>query len=621
MTNLDEKLARRQRAIEGRPFGPGSATEHEGKTMTGAQAIIASLEAEGVETIFGYPGGQAIKIYDALYDSKKIRHVLARHEQGATHMADGYARATGKVGVVLVTSGPGATNTVTGIATAFMDSVPLVVITGQVTRGVIGTDAFQESDIVGITMPVVKHSFLLQSCDDLTRTFREAFYIASTGRPGPVLIDIPSDLSGSEMVFHYPDSVNIPSYRPTYKGNAKQVRQAAGLIERARRPLIYAGGGIVSSHACAELTQLAELMRIPVVTSLMGKGAMRCSNPLNLGPVGMHGSKYANMAVTECDLLIAVGARFSDRVTGKVSEFAPHAKIIHIDIDPAEIGKIIDPAVPIVGDAKVVLGALYERLVKDGAEANDREWEQTVFSWRDRWPFYAADFADYPDKIAPEIMLSKLSDKLDPEASIVTTEVGQHQMWAHQNIHREHARTFISSGGLGTMGFGFPAAIGAKMGCPDNEVVCIAGDGSFQMNSQEMATAAINNVPVKVIIVDNRALGMVHQWQSLFYDRRFSFTELDANPDFVKLADAYGWQAMRIDQPDQVDDALDTMLAATGPFLLDVVIPMEQTVYPMVAPGAALDDIIGALDVTLGGVRVSEKGFGSAPSPFDTKEA
>ena len=621
MTNLDEQLARRQRAIEGRPFGPGSATEHEGKTMTGAQAIIASLEAEGVDTIFGYPGGQAIKIYDALYDSKKIRHVLARHEQGATHMADGYARATGKVGVVLVTSGPGATNTVTGIATAFMDSVPLVVITGQVTRGVIGTDAFQESDIVGITMPVVKHSFLLQSCDDLTRTFREAFYIASTGRPGPVLIDIPSDLSGSEMVFHYPDSVNIPSYRPTYKGNAKQVRQAAGLIEQARRPLIYAGGGIVSSHACAELTQLAELMRIPVVTSLMGKGAMRCSNPLNLGPVGMHGSKYANMAVTECDLLIAVGARFSDRVTGKVSEFAPHAKIIHIDIDPAEIGKIIDPAVPIVGDAKVVLGALYERLVKDGAEANDREWEQTVFSWRDRWPFYAADFADYPDKIAPEIVLSKLSDKLDPEASIVTTEVGQHQMWAHQNIHREHARTFISSGGLGTMGFGFPAAIGAKMGCPDNEVVCIAGDGSFQMNSQEMATAAINNVPVKVIIVDNRALGMVHQWQSLFYDRRFSFTELDANPDFVKLADAYGWQAMRIDQPDQVDDALDTMLGATGPFLLDVIIPMEQTVYPMVAPGAALDDIIGALDVTLGGVRVSEKGFGSAPSPFDTKEA
>ena len=620
MTNLDEKLARRQRAIEGKPFGPGSATEHEGKTMSGAQAIIASLEAEGVDTIFGYPGGQAIKIYDALYDSKKIRHVLARHEQGATHMADGYARATGKVGVVLVTSGPGATNTVTGIATAFMDSVPLVVITGQVTRGVIGTDAFQESDIVGITMPVVKHSFLLQSCDDLTRTFREAFYIASTGRPGPVLIDIPSDLSGSQMVFHYPDSISIPSYKPTYKGNAKQVRQAANLIESAKRPLIYAGGGIVSSHACAELTQLAEHMRIPVVTSLMGKGAMRCSNPLNLGPVGMHGSKYANIAVTECDLLIAVGARFSDRVTGKVSEFAPHAKIIHIDIDPAEIGKIIDPAVPIVGDAKVVLGAICDRLAKDGAAPIDQEWEKTVFSWRDRWPFYAADFADYPDKIAPEIVLSKLSDKLDPEASIVTTEVGQHQMWAHQNIHRERARTFISSGGLGTMGFGFPAAIGAQIGCPEDQVVCIAGDGSFQMNSQEMATAAINRVPLKVVIIDNRALGMVHQWQSLFYDHRFSFTELDANPDFVKLADAYGWQAMRIEHPDQVDEALDTMLASDGPFLLDVIIPTEQTVYPMVAPGAALDDIIGALDVTLGGVRVSEKGFGSTPSPFANKE-
>ena len=620
MTNLDEKLARRQRAIEGKPFGPGSATENEGKTMSGAQAIIASLEAEGVDTIFGYPGGQAIKIYDALYDSKKIRHVLARHEQGATHMADGYARATGKVGVVLVTSGPGATNTVTGIATAFMDSVPLVVITGQVTRGVIGTDAFQESDIVGITMPVVKHSFLLQSCDDLTRTFREAFYIASTGRPGPVLIDIPSDLSGSQMVFHYPDSISIPSYKPTYKGNAKQVRQAANLIESAKRPLIYAGGGIVSSHACAELTQLAEHMRIPVVTSLMGKGAMRCSNPLNLGPVGMHGSKYANMAVTECDLLIAVGARFSDRVTGKVSEFAPHAKIIHIDIDPAEIGKIIDPAVPIVGDAKVVLGAICDRLAKDGAAPIDQEWEKTVFSWRDRWPFYAADFADYPDKIAPEIVLSKLSDKLDPEASIVTTEVGQHQMWAHQNIHREHARTFISSGGLGTMGFGFPAAIGAQIGCPQDQVVCIAGDGSFQMNSQEMATAAINRVPLKVVIIDNRALGMVHQWQSLFYDHRFSFTELDANPDFVKLADAYGWQAMRIEHPDQVDEALDTMLTSDGPFLLDVIIPTEQTVYPMVAPGAALDDIIGALDVTLGGVRVSEKGFGSTPSPFANKE-
>ena len=610
MTTLEEKLAMRKAAIEGRPFGPGSKTEHEGKTMTGAQAVIASLEAEGVDTLFGYPGGQAIKIYDALYDSKKIHHVLARHEQGATHMADGYARATGKVGVVLVTSGPGATNTVTGIATAYMDSVPLVVITGQVTRGVIGTDAFQESDIVGITMPVVKHSFLLQSTDDLTRTFREAFYIASTGRPGPVLIDIPSDLSSAEMVFHYPDKISLPSYRPTYKGNAKQVRQAVACIQESKRPLIYAGGGIVTSHACSELTELAERMQIPVVTSLMGKGAMRCSNPLNLGPVGMHGSKYANMAVTECDLLIAVGARFSDRVTGKVDEFAPHAKIIHIDIDPAEIGKIIDPAVPIVGDAKVVLGAINDRLEKTEAQPVGTEWVKTVCEWRKRWPLYTEDFEDFPGMIAPEVVLSHLSDKLDPEASVVTTEVGQHQMWAHQNIHREHARTFLSSGGLGTMGFGFPAAIGAKIGCPEDEVVCIAGDGSFQMNSQEMATAAINKVGVKVLIMDNRALGMVHQWQRLFYNERYSFTELDANPDFVKLADAYGWQAARISKPEEIDGALDAMLSAEGPYLLDVQIPIDQTVYPMVAPGAPIDDIIGALDVTLGGVRVSEKGFG-----------
>ena len=610
MTTTAEKIAAKKRAIEGHPLGPGSKTEHEGKTMNGAQAIIASLEAEGVDTIFGYPGGQAIKIYDALYDSKQIHHVLARHEQGATHMADGYARATGRVGVVLVTSGPGATNTVTGIATAYMDSVPMVVITGQVTRGVIGTDAFQESDIVGITMPVVKHSFLLQSTDDLTRTFREAFYIASTGRPGPVLIDVPSDLSSAEMVFHYPDSVSLPSYKPTYKGNAKQVRQAVELLASARRPLIMAGGGIVSSHACAELTELAEKLDAPVVTTLMGKGAMRCSNPHNLGPVGMHGSKYANMAVTECDLLIAVGARFSDRVTGKVSEFAPHAKVIHIDIDPAEIGKIINPVVPIVGDAKVVLAAINERLAKADAQPIDRTWVDDVFSWRERWPFYTSNFSDYPNAIAPEVVLHKLSQKLDPEASIVTTEVGQHQMWAHQNIHREHARTFLSSGGLGTMGFGFPAAIGAKIGRPDDEVVCIAGDGSFQMNSQEMATAAINGVAVKVVVVDNRALGMVHQWQRLFYHERYSFTELDANPDFVKLADAYGWRARSVSDPDELDGALDEMLASDVPYLLDVQIPTEQTVYPMVAPGAPIDDIIGALDVTLGGVRVTEKGFG-----------
>ena len=610
MNTLTDKLAQKQLAIEGKPLGPGSHTEHEGKTMTGAQAIIASLEAEGVDTVFGYPGGQAIKIYDALYDSKKLHHVLARHEQGATHMADGYARATGKVGVVLVTSGPGATNTVTGIATAYMDSIPMVVITGQVTRGVIGTDSFQESDIVGITMPIVKHSFLLQSTDDLTETFREAFYIASTGRPGPVLIDIPSDLQGAEMVFHYPDGVNIPSYRPTYKGNAKQIKQATALIETSKRPLLYAGGGIVSSHACQELEALAEAMQIPVVTTLLGKGCFPSSHPLSLGPVGMHGSKYANMAMTECDLIIAAGARFSDRVTGKLDEFAPNAKVIHIDIDPAEIGKIREANVPIVGDAQGILGGIVAQLEKSGAEPVDAEWVETVNEWRERWPYYDDQFNDYPNQIVPEVALDELSGQLDPDNSIVTTEVGQHQMWAHQHIGREHARSFLSSGGLGTMGFGFPAAIGAKFGCPDKQVVCVAGDGSFQMNSQEMATAAINNTAVKVFLLDNRALGMVHQWQKLFYHERYSSTILDPVPDFVKLADAYGWEGERIENPEDVAPAIARMLASEKPYLLDVAISPDQNVYPMVAPGAALDNVIGAIDVTLGAVRVNGKGVG-----------
>ena len=610
MNTLTDKLAQKQLAIEGKPLGPGSHTEHEGKTMTGAQAIIASLEAEGVDTVFGYPGGQAIKIYDALYDSKKLHHVLARHEQGATHMADGYARATGKVGVVLVTSGPGATNTVTGIATAYMDSIPMVVITGQVTRGVIGTDSFQESDIVGITMPIVKHSFLLQSTDDLTETFREAFYIASTGRPGPVLIDIPSDLQGAEMVFHYPDSVNIPSYRPTYKGNAKQIKQATALIETSKRPLLYAGGGIVSSHACQELKALAEAMQIPVVTTLLGKGCFPSSHPLSLGPVGMHGSKYANMAMTECDLIIAAGARFSDRVTGKLDEFAPNAKVIHIDIDPAEIGKIREANVPIVGDAQGILGGIVAQLEKSGAEPVDAEWVETVNEWRERWPYYDDQFNDYPNQIVPEVALDELSKQLDPDNSIVTTEVGQHQMWAHQHIGREHARSFLSSGGLGTMGFGFPAAIGAKFGCPDKQVVCVAGDGSFQMNSQEMATAAINNAAVKVFLLDNRALGMVHQWQKLFYHERYSSTILDPVPDFVKLADAYGLEGERIEKPEEVAPAIARMLASDKPYLLDVAISPDQNVYPMVAPGAALDNVIGAIDVTLGAVRVNGKGVG-----------
>ncbi|HIW76349.1 biosynthetic-type acetolactate synthase large subunit [Gordonibacter sp. KGMB07426] len=590
-------------AAVGAPRGLGSKNPKQGHTMTGAQAVVASLEAEGVDLVFGYPGGQAIKIYDALYDSTQITHVLARHEQGAVHEADGYARATGNVGVAIVTSGPGATNTVTGIATAYMDSVPLVVVTGQVPRGVIGTDSFQESDIVGITMPVVKHSYLLQTVEELPSTFREAFHIAKTGRPGPVLIDIPSDLASEELVFSYPDDVNLPSYKPTYRGNAKQIRQAVARIERAERPVIYAGGGIVSSGAADELRALAEIMQIPVVTTLMGKGAFPASHPLNLGPVGMHGSKYANLAMTESDLIIAAGARFSDRVTGKLSEFAPHADVIHIDIDPAEIGKVRAVQIPIVGDLKGVLGGVVAQLRKESAQPATEKWVAQIAEWCSRFPFYHHAVGDSPDEIVPELVMRTLSELLDPQKSIVVTEVGQHQMWAAQSIDREVPRSFISSGGLGTMGFGFPAAIGAAIGCPDKQVVCVAGDGSFQMNSQEMATAAIHGVPVKVLIMDNRCLGMVRQWQKLFYDERYSSTLLDANPDFVKLADAYGWAGERVEDPHEVSAALECMLAAEGPYLLDVAIARDQNVYPMVAPGRALDDVMGAIDVAVGAVR------------------
>ncbi len=592
----------------GAPRGLGSKTPKQGKQMLGAEAIIASLEAEGVDIVFGYPGGQAIKIYDALYDSKLLHHVLARHEQGAVHMADGYARATGRPGVVIVTSGPGATNTVTGIATAFMDSVPLVVITGQVPRPVIGTDSFQESDIVGITMPVVKHSFLLQSTDELTQTFREAFHIASTGRPGPVLIDVPSDLAGATMTFEYPDEVNIASYKPTYRGNAKQVRAAAKLIEAAKQPILYAGGGVISSEASEELVRLAEVMQLPVVTTLMGKGGFPASHELNLGPVGMHGAKYSNLAMTESDLIIAAGARFSDRVTGRVSEFAPHAKVIHIDIDPAEIGKVREAQVPIVGDLKGVLEALVDQLEKDGATPQTKDWLERISAWRKRYPFYHPSVGDDESEIVPELVMKELSSQLDPASSIVVTEVGQHQMWAHQFIDREVPRSFLSSGGLGTMGFGFPAAIGAAIAKPEKAVVCVAGDGSFQMNSQEMATAAINEVPVKVLILDNRALGMVHQWQKLFYHERYSETLLAANPDFVKLAAAYSWEGERIESPDEVAPAIERMLASKKPYLLDVAISRDQNVYPMVAPGAALDDVMGAIDVAVGAVRTDMPG-------------
>ncbi len=581
-------------------------SDKQGMKMNAAHAVVASLEAEGVEVIFGYPGGQAIRIFDALYDSTSIRKVLSRHEQGAVHEADGYARATGRVGVVIVTSGPGATNTVTGIATAHMDSVPLVIITGQVPRASIGTDSFQESDIVGITMPVVKHSYLLQTTDELTTVFHEAFHIASTGRPGPVLIDVPSDLAAEEMVFEYPDSINLPSYKPTLRGNAKQVRQAVTRLMQAERPVLYAGGGIISSNASEELRALAEMMQIPVVTSLMGKGAFPASHELNMGPVGMHGSKYGNMVLNESDLIFACGARFSDRTTGKLSEFAPHAEVVHIDIDPAEIGKVREVRIPIVGDVKGVLQHMIADLEKRKAKPLTEAWVKQAEEWRNRWPLYHAGVGDDPAEIVPEVVLSTLSRLLDPHKSIVVTEVGQHQMWAVQNIDREEPRTFLSSGGLGTMGFGFPAAIGAALGCPDKQVVCVAGDGSFQMNVQEMATATIQDVPVKVMIMDNRCLGMVHQWQKLFYNERYSMTLLDPVPDFVALAHAYSWESERVSDPAHLEAALKRMLDSDKPYLLDVNIAQEQSVFPMVAPGKALSDTIGEIDIESGAVRILE---------------
>ena len=563
--------------------------------MTGAQAVIASLEAEDVEFVFGYPGGQAIQIYDALYDSKKLRHVLARHEQGAVHEADGYARATGKVGVALVTSGPGATNTVTGIATAYMDSIPIVVVSGQVPRSVIGTDSFQESDIVGITMPVVKHSYLVKSAADIARTFKEAFHIAKTGRPGPVLIDVPSDVAAEVINYSYPANVNIPSYRPTYKGNARQIRAAAKLIVQSRKPVLYVGGGVIASNATDLVCQLAETYGLPIVTTLMGKGAIPASNPLNFGLVGMHGSKYANRALNRSDLIVAIGARFSDRVTGNPETFAPNAAVIHIDIDPAEIGKVRSAQIPIVGDVSTVLKSLLEDLADHDAHPDTAEWLNQLAEWREKYPILEKGADDYPGIIVPEVALGILSQMIDPHASIVVTEVGQNQMWAAQFIDREEPRTFLSSGGLGTMGFGLPAAIGAALAYPEKQVILVAGDGSLQMNSQEMATAAVYGANVKVVLLDNRALGMVRQWQRLFYEGRYSSTELAENPDFVKLADAYSWQAERLEDPDDVEEAFKRMIASEGPYLIDMRIDRDQSVFPMVAPGSGLAEAIGAV--------------------------
>lgn len=574
--------------------------------MTGAQCLIKALEDVGVDTIFGYPGGQAIDIYNALYDSKKLHHILVRHEQGAAHAADGYARATGKVGTVIVTSGPGATNTVTGISTAYMDSIPMVVITGQVATSSLGSDAFQESDMTGITMPIVKHSYLVHDPKDLPEIIAEAYYIASTGRPGPVVIDVPGNVSKAQNVpYHFPEEVKLESYKPTYKGNSKQVKSAVRALEKAERPIIYAGGGILSSNASAELLDLAETLQIPVVVSLIGKSCMPEDNPLCLGMPGMHGSRAANAALQNSDLIFAVGTRFADRVTGRLSAFAPDAKVIHVDIDPAEIGKNRNADIPVVGDAKLVLAAINEQLHKDQAQPVDAEWVAKIDGIRRESPFY---YEKRDGAIQPEYALELLDKLTKGKDAIFTTEVGQHQMWAAQYLHCTRPRTFLSSGGAGTMGFGFPAAIGAQEGCPDSLVVCVAGDGSLQMNIQEMATAYEAGAPVKVLLLNNSTLGMVHQWQDLFYSKRYSQTVFTGNPDFVKLAQAYHWYGDSVSDPAQLEGAMEKWLSQEGPALLEVIIPEDENVFPMVPAGGTLTGQIGVVKLDESGHPVEKKG-------------
>lgn len=552
---------------------------------TGAKILIEGLQREGVETIFGYPGGVVLPIYDELYNSS-LRHILVRHEQAAAHAADGFARASGRVGVCLATSGPGACNLVTGIATAYMDSVPIVALTGQVPTSLLGNDAFQESDITGITLPVTKHNYLVKRTEDLGHVIREAFYISRTGRQGPVLIDLPKDVSTKEISYEFPenDEVNLRGYQPTYKGHSRQIDKAIEMIMEAERPLFYIGGGVIASNASEELVRLAEMLGIPVTTTLMGLGAIPCDHPLNLGMLGMHGTRFANYAVTESDLLISIGVRFDDRVTGKLDTFASQARIIHVDIDPAEIGKNKRVDVPIVGDSKSVLQDMLAKIQK---KKTYQQWQSRIHSWKEKYPM------KYPQDgmLRPQFVIEQLSKLLDGEGVIVS-EVGQNQMWTAQYFCFRHPRSWITSGGLGTMGYGFPAAMGAHFARPDQVVFDIAGDGSFQMNIQELGTVSHYQIPVKVAILNNRFLGMVRQWQELFYDRRYSYTELPP-VDFVKIANAYGIDGITVEDCGDVRSALKTAIETDGPFVLDFRVEREENVFPMVPAGAAINEMIG----------------------------
>jgi len=553
--------------------------------MTGAQILCESMVREGVEVIFGFPGGAVLPLYDTLPQYPQLRHILVRHEQGAAHAADGYARATGKVGVCLATSGPGATNLVTGIANACLDSSPIIAITGQVARPFIGKDAFQEIDITGITLPITKHNYLVLDVGSVARIVKESFHLARSGRPGPILIDIPRDVFIDQTEFHYPSKLDLPGYKPTLQGHPAQIKKAAKLINEAQQPLIIAGRGIIISGAHTELKKLAETAQLPVITTLLGISSFPESHILSFGMLGMHGMAYANMAVDAADLIIAIGMRFDDRATAKVSAFAPHAHIIHIDIDPAEIGKNVRVDVPIVGDVKAILQALNKQI----APTEHIDWVRQLDDWRKEHP--STEIRD-SEGLLPQYVIRKIYEITKGEA-IIVTGVGQNQMWSAQHYWYDRPNTLISSGGLGTMGFGLPAAIGAKVGCPDSTVWCIDGDGSFQMTIQELATIVQENIAVKIAILNNGYLGMVRQWQELFYKRRYVATPLSC-PDFVKIAEAYGLPGLRVTRKEEVVPAVARAMEHQGPFMIDFMIEPEENVYPMVPPGASLAEVLEA---------------------------
>ncbi len=560
--------------------------------MSGAEILIESLKREGVKHIFGYPGGVVLNIFDLLYENEDFQVILTRHEQGAVHAADGYARSTGKPGVALVTSGPGATNTVTGIATAYMDSVPLVVLTGQVSTDLIGNDAFQEADIVGITRPCTKHNYLVKDVKDLARTIREAFYIATTGRPGPVLIDIPKDVTVDKATFKWPEQVNLRSYNPTYEGNKWMIKQAARTIQKAKKAVIIAGGGVILSNAGKELKELVEFTEVPVTMTLMGLGDYPGAHELSLGMLGMHGTYYANKAIQESDLIVAVGIRFDDRVTGRVKDFAPHAKIIHIDIDPTSIRKNVRVDIPIVGDAKRILKVMLGILKEEGKgqwEPVRKAWLKQIDVWKKEHPLGYV----YSDTvIKPQYVVEQLYE-LTKGNAIISTEVGQNQMWAAQFYKYDKPRTLLTSGGLGTMGYGFPAAMGAQVANPGKTIIDIAGDGSIQMNIQELATCVLYKLPVKVAILNNQYLGMVRQWQELFYGERYSCSHLDTVPDFVKVAEGYGAVGLRAVKPSEVVPVIKAALKIKDrPVFMDFVVDWKEKVFPMVPAGAAIDEMM-----------------------------